>query len=215
MWSRTLKVFGLIGFIGLAVGFFWVLRENGLTSVESLTQALDEYREFAFGMYVLLYIAVTLFFLPGTPFSLAGGALFGSVGGFLGIMIGATIGATCAFLVARYFFRDWASILIEKRLSQIKEYDDAIGRDGFRTVLLLRLVPIFPFNGLNFALGVTKVSLGQYVLATFLGIIPGVAVLSFLGGALASREPWAIALAVCLYGLFIVIGVFSKKLTKQ
>lgn len=202
-------------FIFCGVGFFWVLRQNGLTSVESVTQALEGYRQYAFGIYVLLYIAVTLFFLPGTPFSLAGGALFGSIGGFFGIMIGATIGATCAFLVARYFFREWAAALIEKRLPKIKEYDDAIAKSGFRTVLLLRLVPIFPFNGLNFALGVTKISLSQYVLATFLGIIPGVAVLSFLGGAIASREPWAIALAASLYGLFIVIGVFSKKLTKQ
>lgn len=204
-----------MGFIALVVGFFWVLRVNDLTSVESVTQALEEYRQYAFAIYVLLYIAVTLFFLPGTPFSLAGGALFGSIGGFFGIMIGATIGATCAFLVARYFFREWAATLIEKRLPKIKEYDEAMGKSAFRTVLFLRLVPIFPFNGLNFALGVTKVSLGQYVLATFLGIIPGVAVLSFLGGALASREPWAIALAVSLYGLFIVIRIFSKRLTNQ
>jgi uncharacterized membrane protein YdjX (TVP38/TMEM64 family) len=215
MKSRALKGIALVIFIGLAAGFLWVLQVNNLTSVESVTQALEEYRQYAFGIYVLMYIAVTLFFLPGTPFSLAGGALFGSVGGFFGIMIGATIGATCAFLVARYFFREWAATLIEKRLPKIKEYDDAIAKSGFQTVLLLRLVPIFPFNGLNFALGVTKISLSQYVLATFLGIIPGVAVLSFLGGAIASREPWAITLAVALYGLFIVIGVFSKKLTKQ
>lgn len=117
------------------------------------------------------YAAATVAFVPGAVLSLAAGATFGLGSGVLYVMTGATAGASLAFLLARYVARG----AIEQRLegsARFAAVDRAIGREGFRIVLLLRLSPVFPFNLLNYSLGLTKVRFADYVLAS-IGMLPG------------------------------------------
>ena len=124
-------------------------------------------------VFMFGYAAATVAFVPGAVLSLAAGATFGlgRRSGVVYVMIGATFGASLAFLLARYVARD----AIEQRIAgnaRFAAVDRAIGREGFKIVLLLRLSPVFPFNLLNYSLGLTKVRFADYVLAS-IGMLPG------------------------------------------
>ena len=122
-------------------------------------------------VFILGYIGATVAFIPGSVLSLAAGAIFGLGEGVVYVMTGATLGASLAFLLARYVARE----AVEQRIAGNAKFaavDRAVGREGFKIVLLLRLSPVFPFNLLNYGLGLTQVRFRDYVLAS-IGMLPG------------------------------------------
>ena len=131
-------------------------------------------------MFILIYVLACVCFVPGSVLTLGGGALFGVAWGSVYVSIGATAGATAAFLVGRYLARDWVARKIEgnKAFSAI---DRAVAEEGWKIVLLTRLSPIFPFSLLNYALGLTRVPLRHYVLASWIGMIPGTIMYVYIG----------------------------------
>ena len=135
-------------------------------------------------VFILIYAAGICLFIPGTLLTTLGAALFGPYRGFLYVWIGAMLGATGAFLIGRYLGREFAASLIGDRL---KKYDDAIERNGFATVLYLRLV-YFPFTPMNFGMGLTKVRFRDYLWGTGLGILVGTFIFTFFVGTV--REIW-------------------------
>lgn len=121
-------------------------------------------------VFIALYVVATVFFIPGSLLTLAGGALFGLVGGLVYVFIGAFTGSCLAFLIARYGARAW----LEERLGSSPRFealDRAVGDEGLKITFLLRLSPVFPFNFLNYGLGLTRVSLRDYAIAS-LGMLP-------------------------------------------
>lgn len=129
--------------------------------------------------FIGIYIVATVAFLPGSVLTLGAGVLFGVVQGSLVVFIGATLGATLAFLVGRYFARGWVAKKIEGN-QNFAAIDKAVGKEGFKIVTLLRLSPIFPFNILNYGLGVTNVSLKDYFFGS-IGMFPGTVMYVYLG----------------------------------
>ncbi|MEO1093511.1 MAG: TVP38/TMEM64 family protein [Cyanobacteria bacterium J06638_28] len=129
--------------------------------------------------FIVLYVIITVAFLPASIVTLGAGVVFGVVQGSIYVFIGAMLGATAAFLVGRYLARDWVGNKIANS-NKFKAIDEAIGREGRKIVFLIRLSPAFPFNLLNYALGLTKVSLKDYFLGTT-GIIPGTIMYVYLG----------------------------------
>jgi len=129
--------------------------------------------------FIILYIIITVAFLPASVVTLGAGVVFGVVKGSLLVFVGAMLGATAAFLVGRYLARDWVSRKIANN-AKFKAIDEAIAREGGKIIFLIRLSPAFPFNLLNYALGLTKVSLKDYVWGTT-GIIPGTIMYVYLG----------------------------------
>ncbi len=122
-------------------------------------------------LFVMLYILCTVCLIPGSPLTLAGGALFGVGFGTVLVSIGATVGATLAFLIGRTVARGW----ITRRIGawpRFRAIDRAVGARGFTVVVLARLTPALPFFLLNYAFGVTSVRLRDYVLGSWLGMIP-------------------------------------------
>ncbi|MBD2292894.1 TVP38/TMEM64 family protein [Anabaena sphaerica FACHB-251] len=129
--------------------------------------------------FIAIYIIATIAFLPGSILTLGAGVVFGIAWGSLYVFIGATLGATAAFLIGRYLARNW----VTKKIADNKKFaaiDNAVGREGLKIVLLTRLSPIFPFNLLNYAFGVTAVSLKDYFLGC-LGMIPGTIMYVYIG----------------------------------
>ena len=129
--------------------------------------------------FILLYIVASVAFLPGSILTLGAGVVFDVFLGSVYVFIGATIGAIAAFLVGRYIARGW----VAKKIAGNEKFaavDSAVGREGLKIVLLTRLSPVFPFNLLNYAYGVTGVSLKDYVLGT-IGILPGTIMYVYLG----------------------------------
>lgn len=131
-------------------------------------------------VFILVYIIATVLFLPGSVFTLAGGLIFGPVLGVFYNLIGATAGAAFAFLVARYLAADWVSARAGSKLTQLI---NGVESEGWRFVAFTRLVPLFPFNLLNYAFGLTKIRFKAYTLATFVFMIPGAIAYTYLGHA--------------------------------
>lgn len=131
-------------------------------------------------LFMLIYALGTVLFLPGSVLTLTGGALFGPVLGTLYNLTGATLGATLAFLIARYLASNWVEHRTGGRLKQLKE---GVEGEGWRFVAFVRLVPLFPFNLLNYALGLTRIKLSHYILASYLCMLPGAIAYTYLGYA--------------------------------
>ncbi|NER99989.1 MAG: TVP38/TMEM64 family protein [Symploca sp. SIO1B1] len=175
-------------------------------------------------MFMVIYLVATVAFLPGSILTLGSGVLFGVFLGSFYVFIGATLGATAAFLVGRYLARGWVSKKIEgnKKFAAI---DQAVGREGLKIVLLTRLSPVFPFNILNYAYGLTGVSLKDYVIGS-LGMIPGTIMYVYIGslaGSLATigaaDQPTnaAVQWAIRIIGFIatVVVTVYVTKVAKK
>lgn len=129
--------------------------------------------------FILIYVIATVAFLPGSILTLGAGVVFGVIFGTIYVFIGATLGAILAFLVARYLAREWVADKIEHN-EQFKAIDEVVGKEGLKIVLLTRLSPVFPFNLLNYAYGVTQVSIQDYIFGS-VGMIPGTIMYVYIG----------------------------------
>jgi uncharacterized membrane protein YdjX (TVP38/TMEM64 family) len=138
-------------------------------------------------VYVLLFIAACLFFLPGLPVAILGGLAFGPIMGTVWASIGSTLGAAAAFLVARYVARDMVEGWAQSN-QVFKKIDDGVAAQGWRMLMITRLVPVFPFNLQNYAYGLTKIGFPTYVLVSWICMLPGAMAFTFMGGAIVSGE---------------------------
>jgi len=129
--------------------------------------------------FIFIYNLATILFIPGSILTLGGGALYGVFWGSIYVFIAATLGATFAFLIGRYFARGWFNEKIKNSIT-FRAIDAAVAIDGFKIVFLTRLSPIFPFNMLNYAFGVTRVALRDYILGS-IGMIPATIMYVYLG----------------------------------
>ncbi len=160
--------------------------------------------------YVVLYALATVAFAPGAVFGLAGGALFGPIWGTVWNLTGATFGATLAFLIARYIAGDWVA---SKAGGLLKRLIDGVDAEGWRFVAFVRLVPLFPFNLSNYVLGLTRIPLHQYVIASFICMAPGATAYTWLGyagrGALAGHTD-SVRYGLLALGLLAAIALLPR-----
>lgn len=183
--TALVKMIFLIVFIGMAVYLVRYSPARQYLTADHLGLLLESAGLWAPLIFVIIYVAGVCLFLPGTLLTALGAAIFGPYWGFLYVWTGAMIGAGLAFLIGRYLGRDFAASLIGDRL---KRFDDAIERNGFATVLYLRLM-YFPFTPMNFGMGLTKVRFSDYLSGTALGILAGTFIFTFFVGTL--RDVWA------------------------
>jgi uncharacterized membrane protein YdjX (TVP38/TMEM64 family) len=184
-------------------------------SVESLAARVSALGWYAPLVFIACYAVATVFFMPGILFTLAGGALFGPVYGTLYNLGGATLGATLAFLAARYIAYDWVAERTGNRLRQLVE---GVEEEGWRFVAFARLVPLFPFNLLNYALGLTRLRLSHYVITSFVFMAPGGAAYTYLGYAgreVASGGEDFIRKALLALAVIATIAFASRILMKM
>ncbi|MGD8866768.1 MAG: TVP38/TMEM64 family protein [Gemmatimonadales bacterium] len=132
-------------------------------------------------VFVPLYAAATSLGLPGTIPTLAGGAIFGVARGMLYNTLGANLGAWGAFLLARHLGREFVARILKGKAAAL---DEKIGEHGLGTMLYLRLIPLVPFNALNFGAGLSRISLRDYVLGSLIGMLPGTLVYTYFADAL-------------------------------
>jgi uncharacterized membrane protein YdjX (TVP38/TMEM64 family) len=217
---RTLlKALSFVLFIITAISIVRFTPVREFVTQESLRRLLEEAGFWAPLIYIVIYAAGICFFVPGTLLTAIGAAIFGPYWGFVYVWIGAMIGASAAFWIGRTLGREFAASMIGDRL---KKYDDAIERNGFATVLYLRLV-YFPFTAMNFGMGLTKVRFWDYFFGTGLGIIVGTFIFTFFIGTL--KEVWTsgnwgnlisfkvfFSIGLFVFSLFIpkIINKFSK-----
>ncbi|WP_278000598.1 TVP38/TMEM64 family protein [Nodosilinea sp. LEGE 07298] len=163
-----------------------VMTASDLSLIGSLQQQLvqalawiDSLGAIAPLAFILLYIVITVAFVPASVVTLGAGVVFGVIKGSALVFVGAMLGATAAFLVGRYVARDWVASKIAHS-PRFQALDDAIAKDGRKIIFLLRLSPVFPFNLLNYSLGLSQISLKDYVVGS-VGILPGTIMYVYLG----------------------------------
>ena len=180
MNMNTNRLMRIVLFLGLLAAVTLAILYRDQFDVAALEAWVRDAGPVAPLLFVLLYAVAAILFLPGTVFTLAGGALFGPVLGTLYNLTGATLGATLAFLVSRYLVADWVAA---KAGGRVKQLINGVEGEGWRFVAFVRLVPLFPFNLLNYALGLTRLRLLHYIIATFVFMTPGAIAYTYLGYA--------------------------------
>jgi uncharacterized membrane protein YdjX (TVP38/TMEM64 family) len=204
--------------VGSAIGF------NPQELLRSALEWIDGLGLIGGIVFIGIYILATVAFLPGSILTLGAGVVFGVVWGSIYVFIGATLGAIGAFLVGRYLARGWISNKIAGN-QKFAAIDRAVAQEGFKIVLLTRLSPIFPFNLLNYALGVTGVAFKDYALAS-IGMLPGTIMYVYIGslaGDLArigtASQPTnpAIQWTIRIVGLIatIVVTLYVTRIARQ
>lgn len=166
--------------MALAAAIAWVSFHREHLNAAALEAWLRGFGLWAPVAFVVIYALATVLFMPGSVLTLAGGGLFGPVWGTLWNLAGATLGAGLAFLVARYVASDWVARKAGGRLARMIEGVEA---EGWRFVAFVRLVPLFPFNLLNYALGLTRIPFVTYLLTSAVCMLPGAIAYTYLGYA--------------------------------
>lgn len=179
-------------------------------SVRSLVASFDGLSGWV--LYGILYAVATVAFLPATPLTILAGSLFGPVVGLMVVVLSATLGATIAFFIARFFGEGFVGRFLSTYATRVYAYDEKLSESGFLAVLFLRLVPLFPFNGLNFLLGLTKVRARDYFFGTLFGIIPGSFALVYFGNALTMLSLVQILIGIGLILFILLLSIVLKRL---
>lgn len=169
-------------------------------------------------LFVLVYAGGAVAFVPGSLLTLSAGAIFGVVKGVALVSLGSTLAAATSFLLGRFALRGW----IEKKLSHkpaFKAIDEAVAREGWKMVLLLRLSPVFPFTLLNYGLGLTKIGFWPAVLASWIGMLPGTILYVYLGSLAQVATGETTTGQKVLYGVgllaTLVVTVWITKIAKR
>lgn len=171
-------------------------------------------------VFILIYVVAVVAALPASPISVAAAALFGSVWGIILVNIGATLGAGLAFLVGRYFAREAVANWLGRN-EKFRRLDQLTEEHGAIIVALTRLMPVFPFNLLNYGFGLTRVPFWTYVFWTWLCIIPGTVLYvvgadAVLKGVAQGKVPWPLVLAFVAALIFLTILVrFARRRLKE
>ena len=180
----------ILAVLVLALLFVLVWRFQLFGQLQALLrQVLDAIAPLGFWgpvLFVLLYIVCCIALVPGAVLTLGAGAVFGLLKGSILVSIAATLGATAAMLVGRHLARDW----VQRKLAThptFNSIDQAVEREGWKIVFLTRLSPAFPFFIVNYLYGLTRVRLRDYILATWIGIMPGSTLFVYIG-SLASPD---------------------------
>ena len=188
--------------------FHYISIEN----VTSISEQINKYGLLAPIIFILLYILATVFFLPGVPLTLLAGILFGPFWGTVYVSIASTIGALLSFVIARYLGRE----LIVKKFKNnnlFMKLDNGVKSNGWKMVVITRLVPIFPYNAQNYVYGLTDIPLTTYGFFSWLCMLPGTFAYVALAGAIIAGQNdllktfTYIAIAIAL---LILLSIISK-----
>jgi len=201
-----------IGFsVLLLIGAGVVLRQQGLFSTDALLNLLKAYPVAAPLIFVLIYTIGPAVFLPGLPLSLAAGFLWGPLWGVVFAITGATAGASLSFFLSRYLLSDW----VRKRVaeSRWKWLEENVAKHGWRAVAFVRLIPVFPFNVVNYLFGLTPIPFGQYLWSTFVFMLPACIAFVAFGSSLSAlvlggdARGLIVGIAVAVVALLLVMAL--------
>jgi len=217
-WKWLLYV--VVAIVLIVAGIVGFKYFNGQERLKQVLDWIEQLGPWGPIIFIVIYIVATVLFIPGSVLTLGAGAVFGAVWGSIYVSIASTLGATAAFLVGRYLARDAIARKLEGN-ERFAAIDKAVAKEGWKIVGLTRLSPVFPFTLLNYAFGLTQVKLWHYMLASWIGMIPGTIMYVYLGSlaqaATGERErttgEWV------LYGVgllaTVVVTIFVTHVAKK
>ena len=219
-----------LGIIAVVVaGLIFAAKYFGITeyinnALQSTLQWIDNLGPWGPLTYIIIYILAAVLLISGAILTLGAGVIFGVVKGSIFVSIASTLAATAAFLIGRYFARGWVAKQIESQ-PKFRAIDEAVAQEGWKIVGLTRLSPIFPFVFLNYAFGITQVSLRDYFFASWIGMMPGTVMYVYIGslakdlatlgagGEQASSIQWVIRIVGFI--ATVAVTVYVTKIAKK
>jgi len=212
-WKPVLGVVGVAAGVAIA----WRLGAFDLLTVENIDRLGDWFSSLGIWapvVFILLWIAACVFFLPGLPISIVGGLIFGAVWGTVWTTVGANIGAAAAFLIGRYVARGMVERQIESNAS-LQRIDEGVKRQGWRMLMITRLIPLFPFNIQNYVYGLTDIKFSTYVAVSLVCMLPGTIAYNFAAGSIRTgdfgKTLWYLGIAAVFFVLLSLIPGWMKK----
>jgi uncharacterized membrane protein YdjX (TVP38/TMEM64 family) len=213
MKKKTLKIIILIVIILVVAATSGRGLISGELSAERLIAFVDGLGIWGPLVFILIFAVTPTFLMPALPITIAGGVLFGPFWGVVYVSIGSTCGATLAFLIARVFGRKWAKKIIKN--SHLKNLDKTVKKNGWKVVALTRIIPIFPYNLLNYAFGLTGIKLKTYILTSFIFMLPAtIAYVTFsssLPELIRGRVGWQFIAGAALIIILALLSVIYKR----
>jgi uncharacterized membrane protein YdjX (TVP38/TMEM64 family) len=164
----------------LVVAGLLLIRNDVTSFLRTVLQTVSDLGPWGPIAFLLVYVAATVLLLPGFILTLGAGFVFGLGWGTALVSASSTLGATASFLVGRYLAREWVAGKM-RAFPRFAAVDEAVAQEGWKIVGLTRLSPVFPFNLLNYAFGITRVKLRHYVPASWLGMLPGTVLYVYIG----------------------------------
>lgn len=216
--KSSVKFFILAAFIVAAIVAMRLLEVDEYLSSAELRSWMDGLGIWGPIIYILIYATAPSLMAPGLPITVMGGILFGPVMGVVYASLGATIGASIAFQIARHMGRGWVESKVKG--SRLAELDRRVDKDGWKVVAFTRLIPLFPFNALNYAFGLTNIRFRTYLIGSFIFMLPGVTAYVFFsssifdlftGGAVSRELLIGIILIVALSLIPIIYKIRKKR----
>ena len=216
--NKKLKFFFFIFILGLAAVIFRFTLLAQFISKDNILGFLQTIRQEWWGplIFILIYGIGCVIALPGSLLTLAGGAVFGVAWGTFYNVLASNLGASLAFFTARYLGRDFIRGFLKS--GKLAEFDKSVERSGFRTIFRFRLIPIVPFNGLNFGAGLSSVKYRDYLLGSFLGMLPATFIYTYFADALLEGVHGAdqkALLNLLLAGALLILISFLPSIVKR
>lgn len=206
--KKFYKIFISLFIIALILIMFYFMNKD-IMNVDTLKNLILDSGYFAPLIYIIAFSLVPLTFFPDSLLAILGGTIFGLSRGFLYTSIGALIGGSISFFISRILGQSFVEKLENDKLKNIQ---NLLKDNGFLMILLLRLIPLFPFDLISYGAGLTKISYKDFLLGTLIGTIPGILVFVNLGAQWISFNKESIYLSVSLLILFIIVSLFLKKI---
>ena len=203
-------------FIIVIISLALIIKTTGVAdniNPETLRLKISSYGIIAPLIFIAVYMVAPALMMPGLPITVAGGILFGPIWGVVYVSVGATVGATIAFFISRYMGRDFIMDKL-KDSEKLKELDDQVNTKGWKIVAITRLIPLFPFNLLNYAFGLTSVKAKDYIWASFVFMLPGITAYVVFSSSLLDVLKGNISVEFVL-GLVLIIIVSLIPLVKK
>mgnify|MGYP003586232638 CR=1 FL=1 len=219
--SAQRALLGPLVFLMALVAAVLALQSAGLSHVFS-REHIDRLEAFVLSwgawaplLYVLLCIAAVVLLSPATPLLILA-AVFGAAWGIVYATVGLTLGVSASFLLARYFFRPAVQRLLGNH-PMMRRIDEGVVREGWRILMITRLVPIFPFNLQNYAYGLTRIPFLVYAVVSLFCMLPYIAAYAFVGGSLISGrgDPKKTLVYVVAGGILLILLTFLPRLLKK
>ncbi|MDI3234337.1 TVP38/TMEM64 family protein [Exiguobacterium antarcticum] len=207
--TRQQKIIRILLLVLIISGLIWFSRAYLDINPTDIKEWILSFGMWAPILYILLYTIRPLIFFPASVLSITGGLAFGALMGTVYTVIGATLGAVVAFLVAKKL----GTGLIKQKDSagKVEQIQRQLEKNGFIYVLIFRLLPIFNFDLISYAAGLSKVRLLPFFLATLIGIIPGTFAYNFLGSSIVSKDPRIIIGAVTVFVVLTIVPWYIQK----
>ena len=219
--SRGKSGWWRLGIIVILVAAIWAvfrftaldIKDFSPTNIKDWILALGVWGPVVFiGLYALRAVVLVI---PVGVMTLAGGLAYGKYLGTGYVIIGATLGACLSFLVARHLGRGFLDSLGFMKKGKLASFDESAARNGFKVILMARLIPIFQYDALNFGAGLSKIKFRDYALGTLVGMLPGGFIMAFLGSSLEDVGSSQFIIAIVLFALLILVPTISKLVSRK